>query len=79
MKYFKGLTTGADSNASGVVALLEMARIFSKLYNDEATKGKYPLIHCGDYIHAGINLKQLIVSISTGIKYSCGVLSIMQL
>ena len=39
---FQGLATGADSNANGIVALLEIARIFAQLYDDETMKAKYP-------------------------------------
>jgi len=39
-----GLSMGADSNGSGVIALLELARLFSKLYNAGRTRGKYNLI-----------------------------------
>ncbi|KAH3837284.1 hypothetical protein DPMN_110669 [Dreissena polymorpha] len=38
------LSTGADSNGSGVVALLELARIFSKLYTNSRTHAKYNLV-----------------------------------
>ncbi|KAL5003981.1 hypothetical protein ScPMuIL_017437 [Solemya velum] len=39
-----GLAQGADSNGSGVIALLEIARLFSKLYTNSRTHAKYNLI-----------------------------------
>nr|XP_054756701.1 BOS complex subunit ncln-like [Lytechinus pictus] len=38
------LSHGADSNGSGVVALLEIARLFSKLYTSSRTHAKYNLL-----------------------------------
>lgn len=39
-----GLSIGADSTASGVAAFLEMARLFSKLYERANTKPKYNIL-----------------------------------
>ena len=39
---FQSLSTGADSNGSGVIAVLELARLFSKLYTNSRTHAKYP-------------------------------------
>ncbi|ONK57477.1 uncharacterized protein A4U43_C09F910 [Asparagus officinalis] len=38
------LSVGSDSNGSGVVALLEIARLFSGLYSNPKTQGKYNLL-----------------------------------
>ncbi|KAH9605499.1 hypothetical protein KSS87_004668 [Heliosperma pusillum] len=38
------LSVGSDSNGSGVVALLEIARLFSNLYSNPKTRGKYNLL-----------------------------------
>ncbi|KAJ0972734.1 hypothetical protein J5N97_020693 [Dioscorea zingiberensis] len=38
------LSVGSDSNGSGVVALLEIARLFSRLYTNPKTRGKYNLL-----------------------------------
>ncbi|KAI4382239.1 hypothetical protein MLD38_008227 [Melastoma candidum] len=38
------LSVGSDSNGSGVVALLEIARLFSILYSNPRTRGKYNLL-----------------------------------
>ncbi|KAM7496954.1 hypothetical protein LguiA_021368 [Lonicera macranthoides] len=38
------LSVGSDSNGSGVVALLEIARLFSHLYSDPKTRGRYNLL-----------------------------------
>jgi hypothetical protein len=38
-----GLTQGADSNASGVLLLLKLIRLFSKLYSKQTTRAKYNL------------------------------------
>lgn len=35
---------GSDSNGSGVVALLEVARLFSLLYSNPKTRGRYNLL-----------------------------------
>ena len=35
---------GSDSNGSGVVALLEIARLFSILYSNPRTRGRYNLL-----------------------------------
>ncbi|KAL3518573.1 hypothetical protein ACH5RR_021162 [Cinchona calisaya] len=38
------LSVGSDSNGSGVVALLEIARLFSILYSNPGTRGRYNLL-----------------------------------
>jgi hypothetical protein len=38
------LSMGSDSNGSGVVALLEIARLFSQLYSNPKTRGSYNLL-----------------------------------
>ncbi|XP_051134370.1 uncharacterized protein LOC127253698 [Andrographis paniculata] len=38
------LSVGSDSNGSGVVSLLEIARLFSILYSSPKTRGKYNLL-----------------------------------
>ncbi|KAL3620207.1 hypothetical protein CASFOL_035119 [Castilleja foliolosa] len=38
------LSVGSDSSASGVVALLEIARLFSILYSNPKTRGRYNLL-----------------------------------
>lgn len=35
---------GSDSNGSGVVVLLEIARLFSRLYSNPRTRGRYNLL-----------------------------------
>lgn len=35
---------GSDSNGSGVVALLEIARLFSILYSNPKTRGRYNVL-----------------------------------
>ncbi|KAF4374122.1 hypothetical protein F8388_012113 [Cannabis sativa] len=39
-----GLSVGSDSNGSGAVALLEIARLFSILYSNPNTRGRYNLL-----------------------------------
>lgn len=39
-----GLSFGVDQNGSGVVALLELARIFSRLYSEFRTHGPYEIL-----------------------------------
>ncbi|GKD09497.1 EF-hand 1, calcium-binding site-containing protein [Tanacetum coccineum] len=38
------LSVGSDSNGSGVVALLEIARLFSILYSNPNTRGRYNIL-----------------------------------
>ncbi|CAH9072659.1 unnamed protein product [Cuscuta europaea] len=38
------LSVGSDSNGSGVVALLELARLFSILYSNPNTRGRYNIL-----------------------------------
>ncbi|KAK3122483.1 hypothetical protein QOZ80_8AG0614270 [Eleusine coracana subsp. coracana] len=53
------LSVGSDSNGSGVVALLEIARLFSRLYSNPKTRGKYNLLFGltsgGPYNYNGTN------------------------
>ncbi|KAG8075847.1 hypothetical protein GUJ93_ZPchr0006g42529 [Zizania palustris] len=71
------LSVGSDSNGSGVVALLEIARFFSRLYSNPKTKGKYNLLFgltsCGPYNYNGTNKDFSDVSkemgVSVGIKH----------
>jgi hypothetical protein len=42
--YFQSLAFGGDSNGSGVIALLELSRLFSKLYTNSRTHAKYNLV-----------------------------------
>lgn len=44
MDLFQNLAFGADSNGSGAVVLLELVRLFSTLYSDPMTRGKYNII-----------------------------------
>lgn len=46
LKYLKlqALSVGSDSNGSGIVALLEVARLFSLLYSNPKTRGQYNLL-----------------------------------
>jgi hypothetical protein len=39
-----GLAMGADSNGSGMIAVLELARLFSKLYSGARTRGRYNMM-----------------------------------
>ncbi|KAF3962810.1 hypothetical protein CMV_012723 [Castanea mollissima] len=38
------LSVGSDSNGSGIVALLEIARLFSLLYSNPKTRGRYNIL-----------------------------------
>ncbi len=42
--YPQSLSFGGDSNGSGVVALLEIARLFSKLYMTSRSHAKFNLL-----------------------------------
>ncbi|KAF5744893.1 nicalin-1 [Tripterygium wilfordii] len=42
--YLQALSVGSDSNGSGIVALLEIARLFSLLYSNPKTRGRYNLL-----------------------------------
>lgn len=41
---FQDLSFGADSNGSGVAMLLELVRLFSLLYSDPKTHGRYNIV-----------------------------------
>jgi hypothetical protein len=42
--FIQELSFGADSNGSGVAVLLELARLFSKLYSKAKTQPRYNLV-----------------------------------
>jgi hypothetical protein len=42
----KELSFGADASAAGVVSLLQLARMFGKLYKDARSVGRYPFFFC---------------------------------
>lgn len=57
--FSQALSVGSDSNGSGAVALLEIARLFSRLYSNPKTRGKYNLLFGltsgGPYNYNGTN------------------------
>ncbi|KAL9831164.1 putative nicastrin, nicalin, EF-Hand 1, calcium-binding protein [Arabidopsis thaliana] len=70
------LSVGSDSNGSGVVALLEVARLFSVLYSNPKTRGKYNLLFAltsgGPYNYEGTQkwLKSLDQRMRESIDYA---------
>ncbi|KAL7116052.1 hypothetical protein ACP275_04G218700 [Erythranthe tilingii] len=70
------LSVGSDSSGSGVVALLEMARLFSILYSNPKTRGSYNLLFAltsgGPYNYNGTNkwLRSLDQRVRETIDYS---------
>ncbi|KAG8075654.1 hypothetical protein GUJ93_ZPchr0006g45205 [Zizania palustris] len=62
------LSVGSDSNGSGAVALLEIARFFSRLYSNPKTRGKYNLLFgltsCGPYNYNGTNKRNFVESMT---------------
>ncbi|KAF8048858.1 hypothetical protein N665_2369s0004 [Sinapis alba] len=70
------LSVGSDSNGSGVVALLEVARLFSTLYSNPKTRGRYNLLFAltsgGPYNYEGTQkwLKSLDQRMRESIDYA---------
>ncbi|EYU20529.1 hypothetical protein MIMGU_mgv1a005130mg [Erythranthe guttata] len=70
------LSVGSDSSGSGVVALLEIARLFSILYSNPKTRGSYNLLFAltsgGPYNYNGTNkwLRSLDQRVRETIDYS---------
>ncbi|CAH8267389.1 unnamed protein product [Arabidopsis lyrata] len=70
------LSVGSDSNGSGVVALLEVARLFSVLYSNPKTRGRYNLLFAltsgGPYNYEGTQkwLKSLDQRMRESIDYA---------
>ncbi|KAG2328026.1 hypothetical protein Bca4012_037067 [Brassica carinata] len=70
------LSVGSDSNGSGVVALLEVARLFSTLYSNPKTRGRYNLLFVltsgGPYNYEGTQkwLKSLDQRMRESIDYA---------
>ncbi|KFK33877.1 hypothetical protein AALP_AA5G071800 [Arabis alpina] len=70
------LSVGSDSNGSGVVALLEVARLFSILYSNPKTRGRYNLLFAltsgGPYNYEGTQkwLKSLDQRMRESIDYA---------
>ncbi|CAN8268326.1 unnamed protein product [Cochlearia groenlandica] len=70
------LSVGSDSNGSGVVALLEVARLFSILYSNPKTRGRYNILFAltsgGPYNYEGTQkwLKSLDQRMRESIDYA---------
>ncbi|KAF0925305.1 hypothetical protein E2562_016004 [Oryza meyeriana var. granulata] len=70
------LSVGSDSNGSGAVALLEIARLFSRLYSNPKTRGKYNILFGltsgGPYNYNGTNkwLRSLDQRVRESIDYA---------
>jgi len=73
-RWLQALAVGSDSNGSGVVMLLELARLFSRLYANPDTRGPYNLLFGltsgGPYNYNGThNVSLLLHSSEHGVKY----------
>ncbi|KAF7668583.1 hypothetical protein LDENG_00001850 [Lucifuga dentata] len=55
------LSYGADSNGSGVIILLELARLFQKLYSSPGTRPPFPWVKL-EMVHKKINLVESTVA-----------------
>jgi hypothetical protein len=70
----QALAVGSDSNGSGVAMLLELARLFSRLYANPNTRGPYNLLFGltsgGPYNYNGTHNVSLLLFLSGRVYFA---------